>query len=83
MPVPDAVPEARYANHFQIGHNEYEFIFDFSQFHAPEPHEQGDVAGQVSIVRIVMGPPFGKALLNTLTRAVAAYEQQYGAINLD
>lgn len=83
MPASGAVPEARYANHFQIGHNEYEFIFDFSQFHAPEPHEHGEVAGQVSIVRIVMGPTFSKALLNTLARSVAAYEQQFGAISLD
>jgi hypothetical protein len=28
------VIEARYANHFEVGHNEYEFIFDFDQFHS-------------------------------------------------
>ena len=62
--VPASVIEARYANHFEVGHNESEFIFDFDQFHferldseAPEP------APQVRIVRIVMGPPFAKSLL--------------------
>lgn len=75
------VIEARYANHFEVGHNEFEFIFDFDQFHVerlgtasaqPEP--------QLRIVRIVMGPPFAKSLLDTLTRAVHEYEQQHGVI---
>jgi hypothetical protein len=72
--------EARYANHFQVGHNEYEFIFDFRQFHPG----QADVAGepaQVPIVRIVMGPPFAKALLSTLQRAVADYEDLHGPVS--
>jgi hypothetical protein len=73
------VLEARYANSFQVGHNEYEFIFDFSQFH---PGHFGDAsdAPQVPIVRIVMGPPFAKALLDTLRRAVTEYEQVHGTI---
>jgi hypothetical protein len=74
-----AAIEARYANHFQVGHNEYEFIFDFRQFH----HGQINFAGgstQVPLVRIVMGPPFAKALLDTLRRSVAEYERSYGAI---
>ena len=73
--------EARYANHFEVGHNEYEFIFDFDQFHferlgagAPES------APQVRIIRIVMGPAFAKSLLETLMRAVNEYEQLHGTI---
>ena len=80
--MPASVIEARYANHFEVGHNEYEFIFDFDQFHferldseAPEP------APQVRIVRIVMGPPFAKSLLETLLRAVHEYEQLHGTID--
>jgi Protein of unknown function (DUF3467) len=71
--------EARYANHFQVGHNEYEFIFDFKQFH-PGQVDRGDDAAQVSIIRIVMGPPFAKALLDTLRRAVSAFEDVHGPI---
>ena len=72
--------EARYANHFQVGHNEYEFIFDFSQFHPGRADCAGESA-QVSIVRIVMGPPFAKALLDTLRRAVSDYEDLHGLIS--
>jgi hypothetical protein len=71
--------EARYANHFQVGHNEYEFIFDFSQFHRART-DYADDSAHVSIVRIVMGPPFAKALLETLRRAVSDYEGLHGAI---
>jgi hypothetical protein len=71
--------EARYANHFQVGHNEYEFIFDFRQFHPGQVDCAGESA-QVPIVRIVMGPPFAKALLDTLQRAVSDYEDLHGAI---
>jgi len=71
--------EARYANHFQVGHNEYEFIFDFKQFH-PGQVDCGDDAAQVSIIRIVMGPPFAKALLDTLRRAVSDFEDLHGPI---
>ena len=39
-----------------------------------------DVA-ETSIVRIVMGPPFARALLDTLVRAVGEYEDTHGPIN--
>jgi Protein of unknown function (DUF3467) len=71
--------EARYANHFQVGHNEYEFIFDFKQFHPWQADPACDPT-HVPIVRIVMGPPFAKALLATLQRAVADYEDVHGLI---
>jgi Protein of unknown function (DUF3467) len=74
-----AVIEARYANHFQVGHNEYEFIFDFRQFHPGQINFAGG-STQVPLVRIVMGPPFAKALLETLRRAVGEYERSHGAI---
>ena len=74
--------EARYANHFEVGHNEYEFIFDFAQFHFERPgSEPAEGTPQVRIVRIVMGPPFAKSLLDTLTRAVNEYEQLHGTID--
>jgi hypothetical protein len=80
--VPASVIEARYANHFEVGHNEYEFIFDFDQFHFERfDSEPLEPAPQVRIVRIVMGPPFAKSLLETLLRAVHEYEQLHGTID--
>jgi hypothetical protein len=74
-----ALLEARYANHFQVGQNEYEFVLDFSQFHS-ELAEADPAAPQVRIVRIVMAPPFAKALLQTLGRAVDEHERDHGSI---
>jgi hypothetical protein len=71
------VVEARYANHFEVGQNEYEFVFDFGQFHAPE---LAPGTAQLRIVRIVMLPPFAKALLDTLGRAIADHEREHGTI---
>ena len=80
--APASVIEARYANHFEVGHNEYEFIFDFDQFHFERPASGAtELAPQVRIVRIVMGPPFAKSLLETLLRAVHEYEQLHGTID--
>jgi hypothetical protein len=76
---PAGAVEARYANHFQVGHNEYEFIFDFTQFHPGQVNHTADTA-RIPIVRIVMAPPFAKALLDTLQRAVAGYENLHGTI---
>jgi Protein of unknown function (DUF3467) len=72
--------EARYANHFKVGQNEYEFVFDFSQYHFGAV-ANGEDATETSIVRIVMGPPFARALLDTLLRAVGEYERSHGPIN--
>jgi hypothetical protein len=75
-----SVVEARYANHFQVGHNEYEFIVDFDQFCFEGAGDSHESVPQTRIVRIVMGPAFAKSLLDTLTRAVAEYEQLHGTI---
>ncbi len=71
--------EARYANDFQVGHNEFEFIFDFGQFHARDTGATAE-APPVRIVRIVMAPPFARALLVTLHRAIDEHEQLHGPI---
>jgi hypothetical protein len=72
--------EARYANHFQVGQNEYEFIFDFGQFHASESGASASPIAPVRIVRIVMAPTFAKALLHTLGRAIQQHESEHGPI---
>ena len=71
--------EARHANHFRVGHDQYEFTFDFGQFHPGQITDE-DEPPPVRIVRIVMGPLFAKALLETLQRAVSEYEQLHGPI---
>lgn len=80
--APASVIEARYANHFEVGHNEYEFIFDFDQFHFERPGAvSAESAPQVRIIRIVMGPAFAKSLLETLMRSVDEYEHLHGPID--
>jgi hypothetical protein len=73
--------EARYANHFKVGHNEYEFFLEFGQFHVSESSAR-DSGGEdeTSIGRIVVGPVFARALLETLQRAVEEYEDAHGPI---
>jgi hypothetical protein len=63
-----------------VGHNEFEFIFDFDQFHFERLGDPHEPTPQVRIIRIVMGPPFAKSLLDTLTQAVSEYEQLHGPI---
>ena len=75
-----AIVEARYANHFEVGQNEYEFVFDFGQFHAAEIADNAAASAPVRIVRIVMPPTFAKALLQTLGRAVTQHERDHGTI---
>ena len=72
--------EARYANHFQVGHNEFEFIFEFAQFHGRDGTQPAE-SGPVPIVRIVMAPPFAQALLTTLQRAIGDHEKLHGPID--
>jgi hypothetical protein len=80
VPRENGVFEARYANHFQVGHNEFEFIFDFGQFHGGEGAPPVE-SGPVQIARIVMAPPFAQALLNTLQRAIGDHERLHGPID--
>lgn len=65
--------EGRYANYFEVGHNAFEFIFDFGQY-----HPEDDVARMHS--RIVTGPVYAKLLMELLCDAVALFEKEYGEI---
>ena len=63
----------RYANFFQVGYNEYEFLLDFSQsFRDEEPPAMH--------TRIVTTAAYAKALCHTLRKSVREYEAQYGEI---
>lgn len=65
--------EARYTNYFEVGHNAFEFIFDFGQYH-PE-----DAAARMHS-RIVTGPVYAKLLATLLQDAVQRFETQNGTI---
>ncbi|MEO8017681.1 MAG: DUF3467 domain-containing protein [Pseudomonadota bacterium] len=65
--------EGRYANAFQVGHNAFEFVVDFSQQYA------GSLEAPTH-TRIVTSPHFAKALLETLRTSIAEYETEFGEI---
>src|SRR5690349_21620523 len=65
--------EARYSNYFEIGHNAFEFIFDFGQYH-PE-----DAAAHMHS-RIVTGPVYAKLLAGLLQETVERFEKEHGPI---
>lgn len=65
--------EARYTNYFEVGHNAFEFIFDFGQYHQED-------AGARMHSRIVTGPVYAKLLADLLRDAVQRYETEHGVI---
>jgi hypothetical protein len=72
-PDTPAALDARYANYFEVGHNAYEFFVDFGQYRPNTENVQIQL-------RVVTGPVFAKLLSNMLSKAVAQFEQEYGAI---
>lgn len=69
----DTKVEERYANYFKVGHNVFEFLFDFGHFY-PEIQE-AEVC-----TRIITSLVYAKALLEILRESVERYEQAFGAI---
>jgi hypothetical protein len=65
--------EGRYANDFQVGHNAFEFVLDFGQRYHDRPEELWHT-------RIVTGPVYALAFLETLRASIDEYQQTYGAI---
>jgi hypothetical protein len=68
-----APPEARYANYFELLHNEAEFILDFGQLHLGDKHLRFHT-------RIVTAPAYAKALLAMLQNSIEQYEAGHGSI---
>jgi hypothetical protein len=60
-------PEARYANSFNIGHNAYEFVFEFGQLYETEDMPRIHT-------RIVTSPAYAREFLNILQQALAEHE---------
>lgn len=65
--------EGKYANSFQVGHNAFEFLLDFSQSY-PEWEEER------IHTRIVMSPAYALELLKLLRESIEQYEATFGAI---
>jgi hypothetical protein len=65
--------EGRYANYFEVGHNEIEFVLDFGQLY-PEAE------GPVFHTRIAIVPAFAKELAQTLQQSLREYELSYGPL---
>jgi hypothetical protein len=65
--------KGKYANYFEVGHNAFEFLVDFSQFYAEEDEAEPHT-------RIVTSPLYAKALAEVLNTAIRQYEADYGQI---
>jgi len=66
--------EGRYANHFAIGYNAWEFIFDFGQSFSENNQPE-------LYTRIVTSPVYAKAFLQTLKDSIDTFENSYGEIS--
>ena len=68
-PLPRTPLEAKYANYFKVGHNAFEFVFEFGQLYEDEGEPQMHT-------RIVTSPVYVRELLETLRQAVEQYESE-------
>jgi hypothetical protein len=65
--------QGKYANYFEVGHNQFEFYVDFGQY---DPQSE-----QVRMhTRIVTNPAYAKMLGETLCSSVESFEQEHGPI---
>ena len=64
----------RFSNYFQIGHNAFEFLFDFGQFYRDSDEAQFHT-------RIITSPAYARALLDILQDAIDRYESSFGGIS--
>ena len=65
--------EGRYANYFKVGHNAFEFVFDFGQHYAES--EEAELC-----IRVITSPCYAKELLETLRDSIERYEKVFGDI---
>jgi len=63
----------KYANHFAIGFNQYEFILDFGQ-----SYSENDPAEPC--MRVVTTPAYARAFVEALSKSIAQYEEEFGTI---
>jgi len=65
--------KGQYANYAKVGHNAFEFIFDFGLLQG----ESGDVFIHT---RIFTSPGYAKAFMEILQESIAKHEETYGNI---
>lgn len=65
--------EGRYSNHFRIGFNSFEFIFEFGQ-------TWDGAAPSLPHTRILTGPAYAKVFSGLLAGTLADYEKNHGTI---
>ena len=72
----DEEREARYANHFHVGHNAFEVVLQFGQFY--EGNKQ-----PLMHTRIVTSPAYALMLLKLLGDAIAEFEHRFGSAGVE
>jgi hypothetical protein len=65
--------EGKYANYFKIGHNAFDFVFDFGQNFSD--NEEAELYS-----RIITNPFYALELSETLKKAIDRYEEKFGSI---
>ena len=68
--------EGRYANYAEIGHNAYEFVFDFGQVWL-------DADPARVYLRVITTPETAQRLYGALDHALSAYRKDFGDIRQD
>ena len=63
--------EGRYANHFAVGHNAFEFLLDFGQF-----FPDGGCARVHT--RIIISPVYVNVFGETLRKSIEQYDDMFG-----
>ena len=66
--------QGRYANHYRVGYNTYEFVIDFGQLY------EGDNEALFH-TRIVTSPRYAKELYKILSESIGGYERTFGSIS--
>lgn len=69
---PERPQPAVYANHFEVGFNAFEFLFDFGQDY--------EGLGAVAHSIIVTAPAYAKVFRGLLDRSIGDYEAAFGPI---
>lgn len=67
--------EGKYTNCLQIGHNAFEFIFEFGQSY--------DEQTELMHTRLVTSPFFAAYLSQLLVESLAQYEDRFGPISIE
>ena len=65
--------EGKYANYFEVGHNAYEFIFDFGQHYSE--NDEAELC-----TRIITSPTYAKVFLNILEVSIKQYKEKFEVI---